>query len=127
MRFFTRSPSRELWQGTPVVVRWGFVWDDNYGELGPLSGEVLLLADGSLLRRMEAYEIGLPPGSESFSPWEPVDWWGGENDRVTALRRLQGNGYDLREPGPTPIDATSSGPWPPRPRPRPVRRGRWWW
>lgn len=116
-------PKREkVWAGVAVVAHWGFVWDDNDGPAGPVSGEVLLLANGALLRRMGSSPWGETGTTYSFDEWAPVQWWDGGTDPKAARRRLRGHGYGLFRPGPTPIGARSSGPFPGLPR-RPVPLG----
>lgn len=52
---------------------------------GFVTGELLLRADGVLLRRQTLF---FPTGdgslSEGFGPWEEVTWWEGETDPQRA-------------------------------------------
>jgi hypothetical protein len=63
--------------GSPPAAYWSYGYDmpDDLGG-GFVTGELLLHADGVLLRRQTLY---FPTGdgklSEGFDPWEEVTWW----------------------------------------------------
>jgi hypothetical protein len=68
------------------VAYWSYGYDmpDHVGG-GFVTGELLLRADGVLLRRQTLF---FPTGdgrlSEGFGPWEEVTWWEGEADPVLS-------------------------------------------
>ncbi|MFC5744578.1 hypothetical protein [Actinomadura rugatobispora] len=69
-----------------VVARWRWVYDypdDPPG--GFVFGEMVLYADGTLLRRY----------GDGGLPWAPVLWWPGERDPGRAAALLASRGYGL--------------------------------
>ncbi|MPZ64135.1 MAG: hypothetical protein GEU83_00940 [Pseudonocardiaceae bacterium] len=104
--------------GAELVAHWAFVYDcDEDRGGGFVSGQFLLRSDGVLLWRMgvSSYHDGM--STWSFRHWKPFPGWEGETDPDRALRAIKSMGYGLHEPGPTPIDADTAGPFPPE-RPR---------
>lgn len=72
--------------GDDVLRSWRFVWD--YPEDPPggyVFGDMILRADGALLRRYGGGDV----------QWEAVSWWPGERDPERAARILTARGYDL--------------------------------
>ncbi|XVQ09845.1 hypothetical protein ACQP1W_46255 [Spirillospora sp. CA-255316] len=70
-----------------AVARWRWVYD--YAEDPPggfVFGEMVLCADGTLLRRY---------GDGGRLPWSAVAWWPGERDPDRAAALLRGRGYTL--------------------------------
>ena len=77
---------------------------------GFVTGELLLRADGVLLRRQTLF---FPTGdgslSEGFGPWEEVTWWEGETDPQRAAIVLHYRGYDLHQRDPGGLGTPGSG------------------
>jgi hypothetical protein len=91
---------------------YGYDMPDDLGG-GFVTGELLLRADGVLLRRQTLF---FPTGdgrlSEGFGPWEEVTWWEGETDPERAARVLHYRGYDLHRRDPAELGTPSSGSTP---------------
>ena len=85
--------------GSTLAAYWSYGYDmpDDLGG-GFVTGELLLRADGILLRRQTLY---FPTGgdklSPGFGPWEQITWWEGEADSERAARVLHYRGYDLHK------------------------------
>jgi hypothetical protein len=76
--------------GSALAGYWSYGFDmpDDLGG-GFVTGELLLRADGVLLRRQTLF---FPTGdgnlSAGFGPWEEVTWWEGETDPEQAAAGL---------------------------------------
>jgi len=85
--------------GSALVAYWSYGYDmpDDLGG-GFVTGELLLRADGVLLRRQTRF-FPAEDGSlsEGFGPWKEVTWWTGEAEPGKAARVLYNRGYDLHE------------------------------
>ncbi|MFI0352544.1 hypothetical protein [Actinomadura sp. 9N407] len=97
-----------------VVGHWRFVFEMD--ERGFASGELVLLRDGTLLRRYGTsyYSKGLT--TWKFNAWRQVSWWPGASSPEEAIPILLRNGYELYEPSPVPVDERTAGPFPGVPR-----------
>ena len=95
---------------------YGFDMPDDLGG-GFVTGELLLRADGVLLRRQTLFfSTGDGSLSEGFGPWEEVAWWEGETDPQRAAIVLHYRGYDLHQRDPADL-GTPQRDSPANPRP----------
>ncbi len=93
---------------------WGFAADTAESWV---TGQLLLLPDGVLLRRYGGSSYGGGETTYRYGAWEPVTWWPGIADRDQAIGALRSTGYDLYEPGPVPLGEKTAGPFPGSPGP----------
>jgi hypothetical protein len=105
------SLPRDLLSGSTVACYWSYGFDmpDDLGG-GFVTGELLLRADGVLLRRQTLFfRTGDGKLSAGFGPWEQVTWWEGEADRERAAIVLHYRGYDLHQLDPAGLDSSGGG------------------
>ena len=102
------DPAGYLKLDAEPIAYWGFAADtaDSW-----VHGQLLLRADGVLLRRYggDSYSKGMT--TYSYHPWGVVAWWPGVTDRDEAISLLRSHGYDLYKPGPVPPEQDSAGPF----------------
>jgi hypothetical protein len=102
--------------GSTLVAYWSYGYDmpDDLGD-GFVTGELLLRADGVLLRRQTLF---FPTGdgqlSAGFGPWEEITWWAGEADPGRAASVLHYRGYDLHKLDPASMSEPADGSVPGR-------------
>jgi hypothetical protein len=95
--------------GAEPIAHWGFAAGTEHSWV---HGQLLLRADGVLLRRYggDSYSGGMT--TYSYRPWDVVPWWPGTTDPNEAIGLLRRQGYDLYKPDPVPPDQDSAGPFP---------------
>jgi hypothetical protein len=85
--------------GSTLAAYWSYGYDmpDDLGG-GFVTGELLLRADGVMLRRQTHYfSTGSGKLSPGFGPRKQVIWWEGEADSERAAKVLSYHGYDLHK------------------------------
>jgi hypothetical protein len=102
-------PRDPLSGSTLAYWSYGFDMPDDLGG-GFVTGELLLRADGVLLRRQTLF---FPTGDgqllAGFGPWEQVTWWEGEADPDRAAIVLHYRGYDLHQLDPADLSSSGDG------------------